>query len=159
MFNKIIILLSAMIISTSTHAQSIQKDNIKMFPQAKEGFVRHVIEVPKTDNDYNHRVELLIGKLMLVDCNHHSLRGNIENVTLKGWGYQYIEVSNIQNGPSTLMACHEEKTEKFISITSGKDSYYRYNSRLPIVIYLPEAYEVRYRIWSASETTQKAKQR
>ena len=28
-----------------------------------------------------------------------------------------------------------------------------YNSRLPIVVYVPEGYEVRYRIWNASATT------
>jgi cytochrome c-type biogenesis protein CcmH len=29
----------------------------------------------------------------------------------------------------------------------------RYNSRLPIVVYIPEGYEVRYRFWKAEETT------
>ncbi len=130
-----------------------------MFPHAQTGFVRHVIEVPKTNNDTDHKVELLIGKVMLVDCNQRSLRGKIEHVTLKGWGYNYLEVSDIHNGPSTLMACREEKTEQFIHIYSGKDSLRRYNSRLPIVAYVPEGYEVRYRIWSAGDKLQKAKQR
>jgi len=127
-----------------------------MFPQAQEGFVRHVIEVPKTDNDYDHRVELMIGKNMMVDCNHHSFSGEIKSVTLKGWGYKYLEVNNIQSGPTTMMACPEPKTEKFISI---RDSLRRYNSRSPIVAYVPKGYEVRYRIWSAEENVQQAEQR
>ena len=159
MLHKIILVLTIMITASSTHAESTEKETIQMFPQAKEGFIRHVIEVPKTDNDYHHKIELLIGKIMIVDCNKHSLRGKIENVTLKGWGYTYIEVSNIQNGPSILMACHKEKTEKFIHIASGQEPLRRYNSRSPIVIYTPEGYEVRYRIWDASNTIQHAQQR
>ncbi len=35
-------------------------------------------------------------------------------------------------------------------ITLGGDPYLiRYNSRLPIVVYVPEGVEVRYRIWTA----------
>jgi len=141
---------------SSLYAEPAKKDNIHMFPQAEEGFVRHVIEVPKTDNDYEHKVELLIGKVMLVDCNKHSLMGKVESVTLEGWGYKYLEVTDIQSGPSTLMACKEPKTEKFISI---RDTLRRYNSRFPIVTYVPEGYEVRYRIWSEDDNIQQAIQR
>ena len=142
--------------STSLYAEPRKKDNIHMFPQAKEGFERHVIDVPKTENDHDHRVELLIGKNMMVDCNHHSFFGEIKSVTLKGWGYTYLEVDNIQSGPTTMMACPEPKKQKFISI---RDDLRRYNSRSPIVIYVPKGYEVRYRIWSASGDIVKAKQR
>ncbi len=153
---KIIIALSVIIAGASLYAEPAKKDNIHMFPQAKEGFVRHVIEVPKTDNDYDHRVELLIGKNMMVDCNNRAFYGKIEEITLKGWGYKYLEVSNIDSGATTMMACQEPKTEKFISI---RDTLRRYNSRSPIVIYIPEGYDVRYRIWSAEENVQEATQR
>ena len=128
-----------------------------MFPKAKEGFVQHVIEVPKTENDYDHRVELLIGKIMLVDCNKHSFIGKVETVNLKGWGYKYLEISNIQNGPSTIMACNEPKTEKFVTLYMRDESLRRYNSRSPIVAYVPKGYEVRYRVWSAGADIQEAK--
>ncbi len=156
MIKKIILVIVVTIAGSSLYAEPAKKDNIHMFPQAKEGFVRQVIEVPKTDNDYDHKVELLIGKMMLVDCNYHSFSGKIESVTLKGWGYKYLEVSSIQSGPSTMMACSEPKTEKFISI---RDTLRRYNSRSPIVAYVPEGYEVRYRVWSAGDDVQKATQR
>jgi ecotin len=32
----------------------------------------------------------------------------------------------------------------------------RYNSRLPIVVFAPSGYVIRYRIWNASETTHEA---
>ena len=159
MVKYIILALSVMVFDVSLYAADATKEKIHMFPKAKEGSVRYVIEVPETDNDNDHRVELLIGKKMLVDCNQHSLRGKIENVTLKGWGYKYLEVSNIHNGPTTMMACREPKTEKFISIYMGKETLRRYNSRLPIVTYIPKGYEVRYRIWSAEEKVQEAQQR
>lgn len=159
MLKHITLALSTMILASFACAEASKKDNVQMFPKAQAGFVRHVIEVPKTDNDYDHKVELLIGKIMLVDCNKHALKGKIERVILKGWGYHYLEVSNIHNGSATLMACQGDKTEKFIQIHSAQNSLQRYNSLLPIVIYAPEGYEVRYRIWSANETVQKAKQR
>jgi len=138
---------------------TIKKDKTHMFPQAKEGFVQYVIEVPKTENDNDHKVELLIGKNMLVDCNHHSLRAKIVNVTLKGWGYKYLEISDIQNGPTTMMACPQPKTEKFISVYMGEEALRRYNSRSPIVAYLPKGYEVHYRIWSAGKSVEEAAKR
>lgn len=153
---RLILACSMVLGSTILDAQSEKKDTIHMFPQPKEGFERHVVEVPKSENDYDHRVELLIGKNMMVDCNHHSLSADIKSVTLKGWGYRYLEVENIQSGPTTMMACPEPKTEKFISI---KDELRRYNSRMPMVIYVPEGYEVRYRIWIADQNVLEARQR
>lgn len=46
------------------------------------------------------------------------------------------------------------KVKKFVSIPSKTIPY---NSRIPLVVYVPEGGEVRYRIWKASETTEKAK--
>ena len=46
------------------------------------------------------------------------------------------------------------QVKKFVTAAPIK---IRYNSRLPVVIYVPEGYEVRYRIWEASKTTHDAK--
>ena len=156
MLKNLTLALALTLAGTALHAEPTEKDNIHMFPQAQEGFVRHVIEVPKTDNDYDHKVELLIGKTMMVDCNHHSFYGKIEDITLKGWGYKYLEVKEIKSGATTMMACSEPKTEQYISI---RDSLRRYNSRSPIVVYVPKGYEVKYRVWSASETVEDAVER
>ena len=154
-----ITLSSTAIYAADSKNDTVKKDKTHMFPKAKEGFVQYVIKVPKTDNDADHRVELLIGKTMMVDCNQRFLRAKIENVKLKGWGYKYLEVSDINNGPSTLMACPQPETEKFMSVYMGEETLRRYNSRLPIVVYVPEGYEVRYRVWSAGTDIQEAKQR
>ena len=133
--------------------------NIDMYPQAQDGFVRYVIEVPKTENDYDHKIELLIGKTMLVDCNNRSFYGKIKEVNLKGWGYTYLEVDNIESGVTTMMACPGPKQEKFVSMYAPKKMFRRYNSRLPIVIYVPKEYEVKYRVWSASQNIEDALER
>ena len=161
MINKIILSLAVTLVGVSLHAEpgkndSVKKDNIHMFPQAQEGFERHVVEVPKTKNDYDHRVELRIGKNMMVDCNHHSFSAEIKSVNLKGWGFKYLEVGDIKSGPTTMMACPEAKTQKFISI---RDELRRYNSRMPLVVYVQKGYEVRYRVWSADEAVEQAVQR
>jgi ecotin len=164
MIKNLTLALALTLAGTSLYAadaknDTIKKDKTHMFPKAKEGFVQHVIEVPKTENDNDHRVELLIGKKMLVDCNQRSLRAKVENVTLKGWGFKYLEVSDIHNGPTTMMACPQPKTEKFISVYMGKETLRRYNSRSAIVAYVPEGYEVRYRIWSAGKSVEQAAKR
>jgi len=146
--------------STSLYAEPIKKDNIHMFPQAKEGFERHVIEVPKLKNEENHKVELLIGKVMSVDCNQHRLMGKLETKSLKGWGYSYLEATDISGMmASTMMVCQKPNSNKFVSLAPSLESLRRYNSRSPIVIYAPKGYEVRYRIWSAGRDIEKAKQR
>ena len=42
--------------STLLYAELAKKYNINMFPKAKEGFERHVVEVPKSHNDHDHRI-------------------------------------------------------------------------------------------------------
>jgi ecotin len=49
-----------------------------------------------------------------------------------------------------------EGAPKVKAFVTAAPLHVRYNSRLPIVVYVPSGYEVRYRIWSASETTHKA---
>jgi ecotin len=43
---------------------------------------------------------------------------------------------------------NEPKVARFITL-GGNPYIIRYNSRLPIVVYVPEGVEVRYRIWTA----------
>jgi ecotin len=54
----------------------------------------------------------------------------------------------------TLMAIdpNAPKVARFITL-GGEPYVIRYNSRLPIVVYVPEGVEVRYRIWSAGAET------
>ena len=144
----------------SLYAADAAKDKYGMFPLPEKGYVRYIVDVPKTENDYDHRVELLIGKRMMVDCNHHSFSGKVEKIPLEGWGYSYYKVSDIRSGPTTMMACMEPEKEAFVLLRMPRDmQLMRYNSRLGSVIYVPEGFEVRYRIWNAEKDAHKAVKR
>jgi hypothetical protein len=51
-----------------------------------------------------------------------------------------------------LMRGVMHKVNRFITLGS-KPYLIRYNSRLPIVVYVPEGVEVRYRLWTAGTET------
>lgn len=138
--------------SCASHAE------LKAFPPAMEGMERFVIVLPEKarGEDEGFMVELIAGKMMMTDgVNIMRLGSVIEPRPLKGWGYTYYEVTGSSQAMSTLMAPPEDApmVEAFVS---GKPLKVRYNSRLPIVVYAPKGFEIRYRIWKASGTTETA---
>ena len=131
--------------------QAAEHEQLKAFPPAKEGMVRHVIVLPHKErgDDQNFSVELIAGKTMLTDgVNRMRLGYSIESRPLKGWGYTYYDVTGKGMAAGTLIAPPPggKKVEAFVG---GAPLKIRYNSRLPVVVYAPEGVEVRYRIWSA----------
>lgn len=126
------------------------QEQLKAFPPATAGQKRHVLIVPAVEDESDLKVELMIGKTQMVDCNHHALGGELQTRTVEGWGYDYYLLSAFGPGRSTLMGCPAgSEREAFVTIPSPDLA--RYNSRLPIVVYTPEDAEVRYRIWRAGE--------
>ncbi|WP_127957987.1 serine protease inhibitor ecotin [Serratia microhaemolytica] len=132
-------------------------EKIAPFPKAEKGMSRQVIYLPKQENEENFKVELLIGKTLEVDCNRHMMGGQLESNMLTGWGYEYLVLTSISVPASTMMACIDDtRRPKFVVAHLGHEAIRRYNSRLPIVVYVPNGVEVRYRIWEASSTINKA---
>lgn len=125
------------------------RDDLKPYPAPPAGFERWVFRVPAVDQADDRRVELVIGKSLAVDCNRTWFRGNLVEKVAEGWGYPYFEVDQIVGPASTMMACPpgQERREAFVEV-QGEGFLQRYNSRLPVVVYVPDGYEVRYRIWS-----------
>jgi len=126
-------------------------DNMKAFPPAEEGMVRYVLQLPKQDDESAFKVELIVGKTVQVDeRNRYFFGGKIEEETIKGWGFPRYNVSELGPMAGTLMAVdpNAPKVARFITL-GGNPYLIRYNSRLPIVVYVPESVEVRYRIWKA----------
>ena len=131
---------------------------LKAFPSAEDGVERFVIVLPHKERGEEdaYRIEIIVGKEMLTDGVNLVRLGNaIEQRTLEGWGYSYYVVSGGSNTISTMMAPPEgaPMVKTFVAATP---LHVRYNSRLPIVVYVPVGYEVRYRIWNANETTENA---
>ena len=63
-------------------------DNMKVFPPAKEGMVRYVLQLPKQTDESAFNVELIIGKTVQVDeRNRYFFGGKIEEETVQGWGF------------------------------------------------------------------------
>jgi ecotin len=121
------------------------------FPEAAEGMERLVIQLPHKERgeEDDFKVELIPGKVMLTDgVNNVRLGVTISPQPLKGWGYTYYNVTGSDAVMSTMMAAPEDaqKVEQFVQ---GKSLFIRYNSRLPIVVYVPEGHAVRYRLWNA----------
>ena len=126
-------------------------DNMKAFQPAKEGMVRHVLQLPEQADEYAFKVELIVGKTVQVDeGNRYFFAGKIDEETIEGWGFPRYNVSKLGPMAGTLMAVDPNAPKVSRFITLGGDPYLiRYNSRLPLVVYVPEGVEVRYRIWSA----------
>lgn len=143
-------------VSSFNSVNYVEQEVTKMFPAPKLGMVQHILTLPPLENEDDYLLEIQIGQTQLVDCNKHGLSGELKELTVKGWGYNYYQVDEISQGPSTMMACFEmAKKEVFVRIPS--ELKMRYDSRLPKVFYLPKGTELRFRTWKVDSTYQYAK--
>jgi len=131
---------------------------LKAFPAAEDGMSRYVIELPHKERgeEDNFKVEITVGKEVLTDgVNLYHLGGKIDPKPLKGWGFTFYQVAKFGPVASTRKAVPPgtPQVKKFVAMPSTTISY---NSRIPIVVYVPEGGEVRYRIWSAPKKMKKA---
>lgn len=133
-----------------------QQEVSKMFPAPTAGMVQHILTLPKLENEEDYMLEVQIGQTQLIDCNKHGLNGELKEHSVQGWGYNYYQVDEVSQGPSTMMACFElAKKEAFVRIPG--ELKMRYDSRLPDVFYLPEGTELRFRTWKVDSAYQYAK--
>ena len=127
-------------------------NEMKPFPPAEDGYKRMVIHLPAlTDEDAN-KLEIIIGKTMKVDCNRHWFGGQQVEKIAEGWGFPYFILNSVTGPASTRMACPPDQKEQatFVQVLSDQ-GLLRYNSKLPVVVFVPDDFEVHYRIWTARE--------
>ena len=133
---------------------------LKAFPEAGDGMTRFVIMLPHKERgeDQDFKVEIYVGKEMETDgVNTYRLGGKIEAKPLKGWGFTYYEVAKFGPAMSTRIGVPPgtKPVNKFVAMPSLTIGY---NSRIPLVVYVPEGGAVRYRIWKAGDKTEQAKE-
>ena len=129
---------------------ALAADDMKAFPPAGEGMTRHVIRLAKQKDETTFKVELIVGKTVKTDAkNRYFFGGAIEIENIPGWGFDRYILRKLGPMAGTLMAVDPNTplVERFISL--GRETILRYNSRLPLVVYVPAGVEVRYRLWRA----------
>lgn len=152
---KLILTCGLLLTSLLKAQEGNDKTNLEMFPKPESGYKQVYIELPTESNEVNFKVELFIGIEATVDCNYHTLLGTIQENNLEGWGYTYYQVKSEGKMTSTLMGCmNNELTKKFIHMPS---QIIAYNSKLPIIVYVPANFIVKYKIFKASENFLDAK--
>lgn len=132
-------------------------DDLKAFPSAEPGMQRSVLRLPAVPAPEDKRVEVIVGKSLEVDCNRQRLLARVTRKVAQGWGYDYFVLSDIKGPASTMMACPPGSPTgtAFVPAPSPDLAALRYNHRLPIVVYVPDGIEVRYRVWSAPATAER----
>jgi ecotin len=133
---------------------ALAADNMKAFPPAEEGMTRHVIDLPRQDDETAFKVELMVGKMVKTDAgNRYFFGGALETERIPGWGFDRYILRKLGPMAGTLMAVDPDapQVERFISL-GGEARLLRYNSRMPLVVYVPVGVEVRHRVWHAETT-------
>lgn len=134
--------------------------NMKAFPPAEAGMVRFVIALPAQPDEAALKVELVIGQTVKTDAaNRYFFGGKLQTETIQGWGFERYILRQLGPMAGTLMAVdpNAPKVDRFVTL-GGEPQLLRYNSRLPLVVYVPAGVEVRYRVWRADPEAKPAPQ-
>ena len=123
---------------------------LKAFPSSLAGHRRHVIELPALPDEADRQLELIGGKAMTVDCNSRGMDGRFEARDVPGWGYSYWVLQSQGQVHSTMMMCPPGSAKP--GFVQAEPLLVRYNSKLPVVVFVPEGMQLRWRVWRAGAT-------
>jgi len=140
--------------------------DLKPYPEAVAGEKRWVIQLnpllkPPTNtsisnNPSDWRVQLLVGKELELDCNLHRFTGRLRSEVLPGFGYTVYRAEQLGAMLSTKKACPSQGLSKQFVPLGGNPFVLPFNASVPIVIYAPDGFQVRYRLWKAEINSQPA---
>jgi ecotin len=137
---------------TCAMAQQAEQNNMKAYPPASEGMKRFVLYLEPKQQEEDYRIELIVGKTVEVDAqNRYFFAGNLEEITIEGWGFPKYVVKEIGPLAGTRVGVdpNAPKIKRFVPL-GGEPKLLRYNSLLPVVVYVPKEAEVKLRVWVAS---------
>lgn len=120
------------------------------YPRAPAGRERKVVLLPHVERgaDDDLQVEIVVGRVIETDgINAYGFGGAIHERNIDGWGFSYYEVEgDLKQAASTLIGGPPNPAPRFVA---GPRTLVRYNSRLPLVVMVPEGCELRWRLWKA----------
>lgn len=136
------------------------------WPEATAGERRWWIPVPSepsispdadlSPDPQQWRLELIVGRIVPVDCNRHQFSGRIRTETLQPRG---VTIYRVELGPmiSTRMACPEPSLRRRFVTLAGRPYVVPYDASRPLVVYAPQDVELRWRIWRPERRLQPAR--
>lgn len=148
---KSFLTLSILILGSFAMAQQPQ-DNMKAYPPAADGMKRVVVYLESKEEEDDYRIELMVGKTVQVDAaNRFFFSGTLEEETIEGWGFPKYIVKQIGPMAGTRIGVDPDapKVKRFVKL-GGEPKLLRYNSKLPVVVYVPKDAEVQLKVWVAS---------
>ena len=125
------------------------------FPAPAAGEQRWVIQLPARSHEDQFQVVLVPSRLHALDCNVYRLQGQLLEQVIEGHGYSYYRYEGSPEVVGTLMACPQAR--KKTGPVYGAGRQVSYNSRLPLVVYLPKGLELSYRLWRAESRYSRAR--
>lgn len=145
---KLLTFVMTIVIAMTGFSQNNDKIDIKIFPTPKEGYKQVIIDLKANKNEDLIKLEIVVGKNAKVDkCNRHFLVGEIKSQNLEGYGYTFYNFTSDGAIASTKMGCMDnELVDKFVT---GQPQVIDYNSKVPVVIYVPNDMEVKFRFWKS----------
>lgn len=153
-----IVAVVALIVLASPVLLSAEDDNVdlKPSPAAREGQTRFAIRLAGKLHEDRFMVEILVGRTLTLDTvNQYWFGGSLIQQTIEGWGYPFWTVEVGKGMAGTMMAVPEDAPRIPRLVPVCFDSgLIPYNSKFPLVVYMPTGFEARYRIWSAGEPAQ-----
>src|SRR5438093_7304926 len=95
-------------------------DDLKAFPPAEEGMTRHVISLPKQQDESAFKVELIIGKTVKTDArNSYFFGGTLETENIPGWGFDRYILRKLGPMAGTLIAVDPDAPQSNASSASA----------------------------------------
>lgn len=154
MLKSVIGAIAILVLASSISGEAMAQesvDNLKAYPAAATGMTRIVLHLEPREQEDDFRVELQVGKIVETDePNRYFFAGKLTEESIPGWGFNFFQLKELGPMAGTLIGVDPSapKVKRFITL-GGEPQLLRYNHRLPLVVYVPEGCEVRYRIWKA----------
>lgn len=147
---------------------AIPRLDLSGYPKPAAGDRRWVIQLPGvlrpsadqglSANPADWRVQLIVGRMVQLDCNVQSFGGKLRPVKpAQAGGPVLYRVTDVGPLASTRKACPPDQPRRSVFLPmAGKPFVVPYNASLPIVVDAPRPLELRWRLWKAERAERPA---